>query len=108
MGNNPVSVIDPDGGFACIDADGNSIPCPEGYEFYSDENDLINFDNDAFFDSNMNFLGVGLSTGEIDITGYNSSNNNFPSYVGLSLTAMENFGSKKYDRVTHLGLICFD
>ncbi|CAM1370094.1 hypothetical protein TPENAI_60790 [Tenacibaculum litopenaei] len=30
MGNNPINFIDPDGGF-CYDAQGNQIPCPDGY-----------------------------------------------------------------------------
>src|SRR5690606_21588353 len=36
MGNNPVRMIDPDGGFACIDqATGKSFPCPDGFEKYN-------------------------------------------------------------------------
>ncbi|MEM9680435.1 MAG: hypothetical protein AAF901_08935 [Bacteroidota bacterium] len=30
MGNNPIKYTDPDGG--CVDADGNTIPCPNGAE----------------------------------------------------------------------------
>ncbi len=33
MGNNPVRFIDPDGGY-CEDAQGNHIPCPDGYSYF--------------------------------------------------------------------------
>lgn len=56
MGNNPVSVIDPDGGFACIDAEGNPFPCPEGYERYNDEFSMFYENNkDAFFGADGKF-----------------------------------------------------
>ena len=59
MGNNPIRNIDPDGGL-CVDADGKSIPCPDGYgSFAGPTVDTGVFDNGKF-------VGYGLD--EITIT----------------------------------------
>ena len=43
MGNNPVSMIDPDGGF-CTDSEGNMIPCPDGYSSFEGPSGIYVFD----------------------------------------------------------------
>ena len=72
MGNNPVSVIDPDGGFACIDAEGNSFPCPEGYTSY----DSIVSQLDAYFDRDGTFIGTGIHLNEV-LVNHTNANINF-------------------------------
>jgi len=58
MGNNHINFIDTDGGM-CTDADGNVIPCPDGYGAYSGPTE----DNAVFWENNLGqyeFAGIGL------------------------------------------------
>ncbi|MGY0408847.1 MAG: RHS repeat-associated core domain-containing protein [Polaribacter sp.] len=59
MGNNPIRNIDPDGGL-CVDGEGNSIPCPDGYGAFSGPT------TDTGVFENGKFVGYGLD--EISLT----------------------------------------
>tara|TARA_Y100001934_G_C12382633_1_gene793394 strand:- start:508 stop:4848 length:4341 start_codon:yes stop_codon:yes gene_type:complete len=87
MGNNPTNAIDPDGGFACVDANGVSIPCPEGYEQYNGPTPQT-----AFFDRNMKFIGTGELLSEINLNHGNDVNGNLSLSAGIlgSLNGMFN------------------
>lgn len=65
MGNNPISNTDPDGGL-CVDADNNTIPCPDGYSEFAGPTQ----DTAIFIDGE--YAGVALD--EISITSQNHNN----------------------------------
>ncbi|WP_417859356.1 RHS repeat-associated core domain-containing protein [Xanthomarina gelatinilytica] len=88
MGNNPVAVRDPDGGFACIDVEGNPIPCPEGYGSY----DAIMTTKDAYFDENMNFSFEANALDLVDLGTIQEARVNsslWPAILGTSATLMD-------------------
>jgi hypothetical protein len=73
MGNNPISSIDPDGGF-CFDANGNSIPCPDGYGQYNGPTvEHMNFGNSAMI-SNSEDYSVTNQLAEVVVTKFKFSN----------------------------------
>ena len=92
MGNNPINFIDPDGG-ACYDAQGNQIPCPDGYNNFD-----IPYLKDIKFGgelvSNMtNALDevfIGNKTGNILPFGSEST------FVGDGLSFASDFTFNKY------------
>jgi len=102
MGNNPISRIDPDGGL-CVDANNNTIPCPDGYGAFSGPTvDTGVFDNGEFVGYGLDEITITSSKGitpSIDVQ--NSLNfdtkSNAMAYFGLALGQLEkiNIGQLK-------------
>jgi hypothetical protein len=81
MGNNPIGMIDPDGGY-CYDSNGNTIPC----------GDFKEFNNST---SHMTFLN------EVVVTGAPKSNNYF-SFSNIQ-TGLDVLGSTEIPVISQLG-----
>ncbi len=80
MANNPVNVIDPDGGFACIDADGNPFPCPDGFQSYNSGNRDALFDRGGRFQESVSRLDE-VFIGNYDFLSSYSGNGEAGAYV---------------------------
>jgi len=73
MGNNWTGFVDPDGGL-CQDAQGNSIPCPDGYGAFNDISDIGVFDNGEFQEYGLQEVIINSNGNQLD-----------PSTVGQNL-----------------------
>lgn len=91
MGNNPINFIDPDGG-TCYDAQGNQIPCPDGYN---------NFDIPYLEDIKFGGEPVSNMTNALDeVFIGNKSGNSLPfgyesTFVGTILSFTSDFTFNK-------------
>ena len=102
MGNNPIRNIDPDGGL-CVDADGKSIPCPDGYgSFAGPTVDTGVFDNGKFVGYGLDEITITSSKGiippiAVQISLNFDTNSNGKQYLGLLLSQLEkiNLGQLK-------------
>lgn len=62
MGNNPINFVDPDGGY-CFDAQGNQMPCPDGYSnFEGPTKDNALFVDGEFWGSMLDDVLVSASS----------------------------------------------
>jgi RHS repeat-associated protein len=69
MGNNWINFVDPDGG-TCVDAQGNSIPCPDGYGAFNGIDDIGVFDGGEFQGYGLDEVVIG---GNYEFTVLNSN-----------------------------------
>ena len=104
MGNNWINFVDPDGGL-CQDAQGNSIPCPDGYGAFNGIDDIGVFDGGEFqgygldevFISNQSSLSIKVDGRELNPNNYALSNINFPENIAnLYSNLVEKVGNDNF------------